>query len=423
MRIELINLGDELLLGIRDNSHLKYIGKELERYGLTLQQDVVLPDNFSEIVGAFKAAYDRSDIIITTGGLSAAAVNNLREAVSQVLGVSLEFVEETKNSIQGYFESIGRTMGKRYLRQCYKLEGSDLIPNNFGTAPGIWFQRGKKLLIMLPAMESELRPMFENQVIPRLQDLGMLRASKAYLQLRTIGIDEDQLEELLGPIFGNYGGIKVNYCLHQGIIDIRISTDVIDYPWSEIKKIGEECKGVLRENFFCYGHQTLAECVFESLRGMDKTLSIAESCTGGKASDAFTNIAGSSKVFAGGLICYNNEAKIHLLGVPEALIQQHGSVSAEVAVAMAAAVAENFSTNYGLSITGYAGPGGGTPANPIGTVYIGYHSPAGDWAHKISYPGQREAIKIHAVNAALDCMRRQLLKDKIESCITELNGD
>ena len=165
----------------------------------------------------------------------------------------------------------------------------------------------------------------------------------------------------------------------------------------------------------------LAQRVGDILQTQRLKLATAESCTGGKLADTFTNIPGASTVFSGGAVCYSNEAKVHILDIPHELIEQHGAVSEEVAIAMATSVAEQFSADYGISVTGFAGPGGGTADNPIGTVYIGYHSPSGVWAKKMVYPGQREAIKVRAVNAAFDWMRRKLNKEKIEDYIKGLD--
>lgn len=420
-RIELLTLGDELLLGIRDNSLLMYLGAELERHGLVLERNTVVRDKTEEILESFKSSWERSDIVITTGGLGAMRINNTREAVASALGIGLEFDPTVEAAIQLDFDSIGRNMGKRYIRQCYKLEGSELLTNNFGTAPGIWLEKDGKIVVMLPAMPSELKPMFKNEVIPRLQDKNLLKPGNAYYQLRTIGISEEKIEELLAPIYDKNPGIGINFCLSEGIIEVRLSSDAVGYSWQQLKKIGQEARELLGDDCFAYGHDTLHQQIFDQLRAMEKKLAVAESCTGGKLADAFTNIPGASKVFAGGVICYNNEAKIHMLGVPESIIDQHGAVSAEAAVAMATAVAEKFSSNYGLSVTGFAGPGGGTADNPLGTIYIGYHSPSGVWAHKVMYPGQREAVKVKAVNAAFDWMRRKLSHDQVQDYMADLD--
>lgn len=413
-RIELINVCDEQLLGIRENMHLKYIGSQLIRHGLSLTQDIVIQDDAEEIKDVFLKSWVRSDIIITTGGLGAARVNNIREVIGEALGLGLEFVPKIQETIDSDFQAMGRTMGKRHLRQCYKLHGSEILENNFGTAPGIWLEHRGKILIMLPGMSSELNPMFDHQVIPRLQDRGLLKPSYGYLQIRTIGIDEGKLEELLEPIFEKFPGLSVNYCLHQGVLDIRLSSGIISYSWEDLKKIGIQCQELLGEDFFSFGHDTLAEGIYKQLRAMEKRLAIAESCTGGKLADAFTNIPGASKVLTGGIVAYTDEAKIGMLNIPRELIEKHGAVSAEVAVAMATSVAEKFSASYGLSVTGFAGPDGGSSENPIGTVYIGYYSPSGTWAHKMMYPGQREAVKVRAVNSAFDLMRRKLAQDRFE---------
>lgn len=422
-RIELLTVCDEQLLGIRENVYLKYIGAQLIRHGLSLARNTVVGDDAEEIKETFFKSWTRSDIIITTGGLGAARINNTREVIAEALGLELEFVPKVQEDIESDFQSIGRNMGKRFLRQCYKLKGSEILQNNFGTAPGLWLEHKGKILIMLPGMSSELNPMFDHEVIPRLQDKGLLKPSHGYLQLRTIGIDEESLEKLLTPVFERHPGLSINYCAYQGIIDIRLSSDIVLYSWEALNKIGAECQALLGEDFFGYGHETLADGIFKQLRAMEKTLAIAESCTGGKLSDAFTNIPGASKVFAGSVVCYNNEAKVHIIEVPNALIEQHGAVSAEVAVAMATGAAEKFSTNYALSITGFAGPGGGTSENPVGTLYIGYYSPSGVWAHKVMYPGQREAVKVRAVNAAFDLMRRRLAQDKLEDHLADCDLD
>lgn len=422
-RIELLTLGDELLLGIRVNAHLAFIGEVLERNGIKLQRNMVVQDDLGEIKTAFKNAWARADVVIMTGGLGAARVTNAREAVAGVLGIGLEFVPEVEKAIKEDFESIGRKMGKRFLRQCYKLDGSRLLPNHFGTAPGIWYEEKDKgkILVMLPGMASEMKPLFEKEVLPRFQDKGYLMSSHAYFQLRTIGIDEEALEERMEPMVEKYPGIMINYVLFQGIIDVRLSSGATLYSWSELKRMGEECRNFLGDDFFAFGHGHLANIVLKEMRTMECTVAVAESCTGGRLSDAFTNIPGASKVFSGGVVCYSNEAKMSALNVPEALLEQHGAVSAEVAVAMAIGASELYSTDYGLSVTGFAGPSGGTSENPVGSVFIGYSSPQGVWAHKVMYPGQREAVKVRAVNVALDWMRRKLKQEKLEDYMADIN--
>ncbi len=419
-RVELLTLGDELLLGIRANSHLVHIGSELARHGLILRRNVCFQDDVDEIREFFKDSWDKSDIVITTGGLGPTVDDNTREIVAEVLGVKLVFVQEIEDAIRARFKRLGREMSKNNLKQCYLPEGAELLPNPYGTAPGIWMVKDGKYLAMLPGPSSELYPMLNEQVIPRLCAAGLCRQNDAYLQIRTMGVGESGLEERLRPIFDQHAGLGIAYCAHQGMVDVRLSRGKGSYTQTDIQNIAKACQEELGPDFVCYGDTPLPKVIFDHLRAEERTLAVAESCTGGLLANAFTDIPGASKVFAGGIVCYNNDAKMELLGVPEDILAQHGAVSAETAVAMATGAAERLSTDYGLSVTGFAGPSGGTPENPVGTIYIGYHAPCGTWCVRMKYPGERVTIKTRAVNRALDVMRRKLSKYKVEDAMTTL---
>lgn len=419
-RVELLNLGDELLLGIRENSHLAHIGSELARHGLDLRRNVCFRDEVDDIRLYFKDSWDDADIIITTGGLGPTVDDNTREVVAEVLGLNLIFVPEVEAAIKARFAKLGRQMSPNNLKQCYLPEGAELIPNPYGTAPGIWLEKDGKYLAMLPGPASELYPMLSEHVIPRLCGEGFCRIEDAYLQIRTMGVGESGLEEQLRPIFDRYEGLGVAYCAHQGLVDVRLSRGKAEHSRPVIQNIAKECRDVLGADFVCYGDDSIAKVVFDHLRADEKTLAVAESCTGGLLSNAFTDIPGASKVFTGGIVCYNNDAKMELLGVPEDILAQHGAVSAETAVAMATGAAERMTSDYALAITGFAGPSGGTPENPVGTIYIGYHAPCGTWCVRMRYPGERTAVKTRAVNRALDVMRRKLHKYKVEDAMASM---
>ncbi|MBC2595535.1 competence/damage-inducible protein A [Ruficoccus amylovorans] len=419
-RVELLNLGDELLLGIRENSHLAHIGRELARHGLHLQRNVCFNDAPEDIRRFFKESWEQSDIVITTGGLGPTSDDNTREAVAEVLGRKLIYSDEIEQAIRARFERLGRTVTPNNLKQCYLPEGAEILPNPNGTAPGIWLKINDKCLAMLPGPSNEMIPMLSDQVIPRLCSEGHCRLDEAYLQIRTMGIGESALENLLMPIFDKHEGLGVAYCAHQGMVDVRLSRGKGDYSRCAIQHIAKECRETLGADFVCYGDDSIAKVIFDHLRADEKTLAVAESCTGGLLSNAFTDIPGASKVFSGGIVCYNNDAKMELLGVPECIIAQHGAVSAETAVAMATGAAERLSTDYALSVTGFAGPSGGTAENPVGTIYIGYHAPCGTWCVRMVYPGERSTVKVRAVMRALDVMRRKLNKYKVEDALQAL---
>jgi nicotinamide-nucleotide amidase len=417
-KVDLLTLGDELLLGIRDNGHLHHLGAELAKHGLPLHRNLVVRDDPGEIEAAFRDTWAGADIIITTGGLGPTSDDNTREAVAHVLGLPLEFDESAEAAILERFARMNRRMADNDRKQCYRPRGAELLRNRHGTAPGIFLQKDGKILVMLPGPANELKPMFENEVLPRLRSACVLGAEESYLQLRTCGLGESLVEERIGPVVAQHPGLGLAFCAHQGMVDVRIASGARDFTLEELKKIARELREVLGEDFVCCGQHTLAKVVLDELRAREATLAVAESCTGGLLSNAFTDVPGASKIFAGGVVSYTNDAKVQLLDVPEDLLIQHGAVSAEAAVAMVTGVAERFGADYALSVTGFAGPDGGTEKTPVGTIFLGYSSPTGVWSRKVAYPASsRLAVKCRAVTAALDWMRRKLLRYKVEDLL------
>jgi nicotinamide-nucleotide amidase len=421
--VEVINFGDELLVGIRENSHLTYIGAQLARFGLPIHRARVITDERSEIQRAFLEAWEHSDIVITTGGLGPTADDMTRENVAEALGTELLFEPDIEQTIQARFEILGRKMAPHHRRQCFRFKEGEVLHNERGTAPGMLLRRDDKLLVMLPGPTHELRPMFENQVIPLLQDAGALSQEEAYIQLRTCGVGESAIEERVQPIVQKYPELSVAFCVHYGLVDIRISSRDRSIAMDRLRAISQEIRDLLGEDFVCFGHCSLAKVVLHELRALDRTLAIAESCTGGLLCDAFTNLPGASKVFVGGVVCYSNDVKVSKVGVPESIIEQHGAVSPECAIAMASGIAERLSADYGLSVTGFAGPDGGNEKNPVGTIHLGYHSPVGVWSKTVRYTGGRLDVKTRAIHAALDWVRRKLRKYKVEEFLCCGAGD
>jgi len=420
-RLEIISLGDELLLGLRDNSHLTYLGRELSRKGLAIQRDQEIRDSAEDIKRYFLDAWEKTDILITTGGLGPTVDDITRETIAEALNVPLVFKKEVEDKIRQRLADIGKTMSPNNSRQAYLLEGAEILENPNGTAPGQWFERDDKILIMLPGPGSELRPMFIDHVMPRLEARDIAIANDAYLQLRACGIGESSLETKLQPLFEPFGDkLKVAYCANDGLIDVRLGSNGDALKWNEIEALGEQCREILGFDFVGFGEATPAEVILKHLRAINKTFAVAESCTGGLVSSAFTDIPGASKVFLGGVVCYNNDVKVSLLGVPESIIQQHGAVSAECAVAMATAVQERFESDYAVSITGYAGPAGGTEKSPVGTVYIGFASPSGVWSHKTRITGSRMSVRARGATTVVDWMRRKLKKYETQDVLESL---
>ena len=415
VRVETITLGDDLLLGIRENAHLTYLGTQLAHHGIEPAANLVIRDQPDDIKLFFLDSWKRSDLVITTGGLGPTSDDLTRETIAEVLGEKMIYDTDIEDAIRDRFRQLERPVPESNNRQCYRPESAEVLPNPYGTAPGLYLKKDGKILVMLPGPAREMHPMFTDQVIPRLQQEGIFPEIDCYLQLRTAGIGESALAEKVEPMLAGIDGLVVGYCAHAGMVDLRLSShDANTLSEEKLTEIGEACRKELGEDFVCFGDRTLAGVIFGDLRALDKTLAVAESCTGGLLSSQFTEIPGISKVFQGGAVCYHNDAKVQVLDVPESMLDQHGAVSEEVAIAMATGACEKYGADYGLSATGFAGPAGGTQILPVGTIYLGYASPLGVWAKKLNLRGDRLSNRRRAATAALDWMRRKLRKYKLE---------
>lgn len=410
-RFELLTLGDELLLGLTANAHLTWIGGQLGRRGVQLARNVTLTDDADAIAAQVRESWLRADVIITTGGLGPTCDDRTREVVADVLGQGLVLDSAIEAAIEERFARLRRPMTPNNRKQAYRFAGGEVLPNANGTAPGLWLEQDGKVLVMLPGPPNELQPIFLEQVLPRLAARGLLADGEAYVQIRTAGVGESMLETRLQPIFDRYPALGIAYCAHQWQVDTRIASPDGRYTLGMLETIASECATLLGDDFVCFGHDTLAMVVGEQLRSLGRTVAVAESCTGGLLANSFTEVCGACKFFQGGIVSYNNDAKMLLLDCPECLLSQHGAVSAECAVAMATGVAERLGADFGLAVTGYLGPRGGTNEIPAGTIFIGLHSPAGDWSKKLNYPGPRGTVKQRTVTAALDWLRREVIRD------------
>ena len=417
VRYELITLGDELLLGLTANSHLTFIGSALGRQGARLARNITITDDAEDISAQFKESWARADVVITTGGLGPTCDDRTREVVARVLGQDLVFDEWIGAAIEARFTKLGRRMTDNNLKQAYRFSRGEVLHNANGTAPGLWAEQEGKVLVMLPGPPNEMNPMFTEQVLPRLAKLGLIADREAYVQVRTAGIGESALEVKLQPVLGPLGdALSIAFCAHQGQVDLRLSSRFEGLTMDRLQELARDCATLLGEDFLCIGHDSLAKVCADLLRSGEHTLAVAETATGGLLANCFTDIAGASKFFAGGCVCYSNESKMQLLDVPEDILLQHGAVSSENAVAMAAGVAERLGADYGLAITGFAGPCGGTKENPVGTIFLALYTPGGVWSRRLAQSGPRAAVKQRAVNGALDWLRRELLRAKRGCC-------
>lgn len=408
---ELLTIGDELLLGLTTNTHLAFFGQQFGRRGVTLQRNITITDDAEAIARQFRESWPRSDVVITTGGLGPTCDDRTREVLAAVLGQKLVFDPTIEHAIAERFAAFGRKMTPNNLKQAYRFERCEVLANPNGTAPGLWVEQDGRVLCMLPGPPNELQPMLLDQVVPRLVARGLLLEREAYVQLRTAGVGESALETKLQPIFDRFGeALKIAYCAHQGMVDCRLSSGNGALSAADLDTIARECGRLLGEDLTCYGHDSLAKIVSELLRVQEKRLAVAETGTGGLLSAALHEVNGACKFFAGGVVCCSNDARMQLLEVPESLLVQHGAVSAECAVAMATGAAETLAADYGLAVTGFGREPASGGGHPVGTMYIALHAPHGVWSKRLSYPGSRATAKVRAVNAALDWVRRELLR-------------
>lgn len=408
--IDLITIGDELLLGLTRNGHLTYLGEQLAFRGAAPNRNIVCRDEAGEIRRNFDRAWRESDIVITTGGLGPTSDDRTRDVIAEVLGLELLYSQEVEDAIRERFRSFRSTMGVNNKKQAFYPAGAAIMMNAEGTAPGLWLEKDGKLLIMLPGPPRELIPMFENQILPRLSAEGRLAAASQIISFQTSGIGESALELELDPILNPHEDINVAFCAHYGTVDVRLSSISGNTSLGEVEELAARCIQKLNHHFLANGIRGITPVVLDQLREAGQTVAVAESCTGGMVGAAFTAVAGSSDVFQGGIITYTNRAKHELLGVSSKLLENYGAVSEQVAVAMAEGARKKLHSTWAVSTTGVAGPGGGTPEKPVGMVFVGISGPGVSFAKELDLRGNRGIVRERTVNVALDILRRQLLK-------------
>ncbi len=406
MRVEVINTGTELLLGSVTNTHLAFFAKELFPLGLRIQRQITVPDG-DAIREALVESFARADVVLVTGGLGPTTDDITREITAELLGLELIESADVLNAITQRFERRGLKMTQRVKRQAQVPRGAAVLPNNNGTAPGLYLSHSVEKqtphLFLLPGPPRELKPMFCESVLPILQKVAPRNAVESRT-FRVIGMGESNVEALIGEELLALDGIELGYCARPGEVDVR----VIGTP-ALIERAAQIVQTHLGDNIASTDNRQLEEVIVAALRERGKKLASAESCTGGFVANRITNVPGASEIFVAGFVTYANEAKTNAIGVDPALIAQHGAVSREVAAAMAVGALKNANADFAISTTGIAGPGGGTPQKPVGTVFVALATRDGaTQVEHHNFPTDRETFKWLASQAALDLLRRNL---------------
>ena len=296
-------------------------------------------------------------------------------------------------------------------RQALVLTGSDILENHHGTAPGLWIAAEKNTVILLPGPPSELQPMFENSCVPRLREMaGNVALSRCVF--RTACLPESTLDARIAPIYTKYKNPETTILAKPGQVEIRLTARGRNREEADrlLKELADQIDQELDDYIFARSEQSLEEIVGMFLVMKNATIATAESCTGGLLAERLTNVPGSSRYFLSGVVCYSNESKMELAGIPPLLLEMQGAVSAEVARGLAEGIRARAGTTIGVGVTGIAGPGGGSEAKPVGTVHIAVATPAGTERRQSFFPGDRERIRWWASQVALDMVRRELMK-------------
>ena len=427
MIVELINTGSELMLGRVLNTHQQWLCRRLADLGYVVTRQVAVPDTGSDIEQAVKEALARADLIITTGGLGPTSDDLTRDLVAQLLGKELREDAAALAHIRSFFESRKRPMPERTKVQAMVPDGATVLHNPHGTAPGLamevrpnHFRTGGKpsWLIMLPGPPRELRPMFTDTVAPLLRRVLPLASEFVCRTLRTTGIGESVVEEKIGGPLRRWveAGLDLGYCARPGQVDVRLAARGVGAE-RQVREAEAIVRGLISPYIYGVEDEDLETVIVSMLTERKATLALAESCTGGCIANRVTNVPGASAVLLAGLVTYSNAAKQKFLGVQAETLARHGAVSKPVAREMAEGARKQIQADYALSVTGIAGPSGGTPKKPIGTVFIGLAAPSGTVAERQFNPYDRETFKQVTTQQALELLRRTILSDSVVSTV------
>ena len=405
--VELVSTGTELLDGRSVNTHARLLGASIVPLGLQLARDTSVPDNTAAIRDAIEAALARVDVVIVSGGLGPTSDDLTREIIAEITGRKIVMHEPSRLAIHERLAKRGRKATESLDRHALVSEGATVLANAAGLAPGERIDVSGKFIFLLPGPPSEFRCILQEHLLPWLRKSFPETAAPLCRSFRVCGPGESDLVTKLEPRGFPAPGVEVAYCAHAGNIEIRL----LSKDSAALEQSAALIRELFRDAIFAETDGpavSIEEVVGQKLKSAGQTLAVAESCTGGLIGHRITNISGSSDYFRGGLIAYANEIKIAQLNVSPETLAKHGAVSETVAREMAEGVRRALGADIGLSMTGIAGPGGGTPEKPVGLVFVAVADARGTVAREIRTGGEREYIKTVAAQRALDFLRRRL---------------
>jgi nicotinamide-nucleotide amidase len=410
MKAEIIAVGSELLTPDRVDTNSLFLTAQLNRLGIEVMRKTVASDELAALRDVFHGAMERAELVISSGGLGPTEDDRTREAVADLLGRKLARDPAVMSKIEARFLQLARPMSEVNKRQAMVPEGAAVLENGRGTAPGLWLESRGRIVILLPGPPHELKAMFTAQVEPRLARLstGVRLVAR---ELRVAGMGESDVDQRIAPIYTRHGDVQTTILTAPGEIQVYLRAWSADIPAAErlLQEIQEGIVLALGEAVFTTAGESMEEVVARELTLHHATIATAESCTGGLLAERLTRISGSSAYFLGGVVSYSNTLKSAWVDVPAEIIESRGAVSAEVAIALADGIRRRTGATLGVGITGVAGPTGGSPEKPVGTLHVAIADASGSKERGVLFLGERDRIRWQASQTALDLVRRYFL--------------
>lgn len=414
MNAEIIAVGSEMLTPWRQDTNSLYLTERLNQLGVTVRFKTIVGDVPKNLVDAVTNALRRADIVVTSGGLGPTEDDLTREAVATALKVKIKRNPELIANLYTRAAQRRMTVTRNNEKQADLVEGAEVLENPNGSAPGQWldtvYGAHRKLVLLLPGPPSELKPLFDEQCVPRLRE-ALPKRHIATRVLKAALIAESVCDARIAPIYQAFSDVETTILAHLGEIQLNLicSKAALDMAQARVNALASRIEEELDDYLYSSQGETLEQIVLYYLEMKAATLSVAESCTGGLVSERLTSISGSSRSFVGGAIVYSNELKSEFAGVPPSVLERYGAVSKETAEALAEGIRERCDTTLGVGVTGIAGPSGGTAEKPIGLVYIGVSDGKTTDVVERRFTGDRNRIRSYAAQTALDLVRRKLM--------------
>lgn len=414
MNAEIIAIGSELLTPWRQDTNSLFVTERLNQIGVSVSFKTIVGDRPKHLIDAVRTALRRTDIIVVMGGLGPTEDDLTREAVAEALKVNVKRNPELIAHLYTRAALRRLTMTRNNEKQADVIDGAVTMENANGSAPGQWldtvFAEHRKLVLLLPGPPAELKPMFDQQCMPRLRE-ALPPRHIATRVLKAALIPESQADARIAPIYQQFSDVETTILAHLGDIQLNLicSKSALDLAQNRVDSLASRIEEELDDFIYSSHGETLEQIVLLHLGMRGATLSVAESCTGGLVAQRLTSISGSSRSFLGGAVVYSNELKSEFTGVAPELIEKYGAVSREVAHALAEGIRERCDSTFGIGVTGIAGPSGGTAEKPVGLVYIGMSDGKTIEVIERRFTGDRDRIRNYAAQTALDLVRRKLM--------------